>query len=126
VATTCLTETIGDDVPMIVNEFRREMGREEDCPDLPALVTVSIPAIPAPTWKVPRRGQGRGGSGDHGRGGGGPGQYSARLSVPGGHPAHQGDPRRFLVSLGHSSGLFMTLDGPALDEYEKIPRAGPP
>ncbi len=25
IATTCLTETIGDDVPMIVGEFRREM-----------------------------------------------------------------------------------------------------
>ena len=31
VATTCLTETIGDDVPMIVHEFRREM-RERRLP----------------------------------------------------------------------------------------------
>lgn len=40
VATTCLTETIGDDVPMIVREFRSEMGAETGA-SLPALVTVS-------------------------------------------------------------------------------------
>ena len=42
VATTCLTETIGDDVPGLVREFRQELaprGRE-----LPAIVTVSTPS----------------------------------------------------------------------------------
>ena len=43
VATTCLTETIGDDVPMIVKEFRREM-HDSGFLDLPALVTVSTPS----------------------------------------------------------------------------------
>ncbi|MCM0756380.1 nitrogenase [Desulfovibrio aminophilus] len=40
VATTCLTETIGDDVPMILTEFRREFG---DLP-LPEIVRVSTPS----------------------------------------------------------------------------------
>ncbi len=40
VATTCLTETIGDDVPMILGEFRREFG---DLP-LPEIVRVSTPS----------------------------------------------------------------------------------
>ena len=31
VATTCLTETIGDDVPMIIRAFRKEMSAE-GCP----------------------------------------------------------------------------------------------
>jgi nitrogenase molybdenum-iron protein NifN len=43
IATTCLTETIGDDVPMIVNEFRREAAEREG-PDLPFMVTVSTPS----------------------------------------------------------------------------------
>ncbi len=40
VATTCLTETIGDDVSMLLHEFRKEFG---DLP-LPALVHVSTPS----------------------------------------------------------------------------------
>lgn len=40
VATTCLTETIGDDVPMLLKEFRQEMGTE----NLPILVNVSTPS----------------------------------------------------------------------------------
>jgi len=43
IATTCLTETIGDDVPMIVNEFRRETKRREGV-NLPFMVTVSTPS----------------------------------------------------------------------------------
>src|SRR5512139_2434261 len=39
VASTCLTETIGDDVPGLVREFRRELGELES----PAMVTVSTP-----------------------------------------------------------------------------------
>ncbi|BBD08209.1 nitrogenase component 1 [Desulfovibrio ferrophilus] len=41
VATTCLTETIGDDVHMILHEFRQEFG---DLP-LPAVVQVSTPSF---------------------------------------------------------------------------------
>lgn len=40
VATTCLTETIGDDVPRLVREFREEFG---DLP-LPEIVTASTPS----------------------------------------------------------------------------------
>jgi nitrogenase molybdenum-iron protein NifN len=40
VATTCLTETIGDDVPMLLAEYRREFGGSE----LPLLVHVSTPS----------------------------------------------------------------------------------
>ena len=40
VATTCLTETIGDDMPGLVQEFRRELHEAES----PAIVTVSTPS----------------------------------------------------------------------------------
>ena len=41
VATTCLTETIGDDVGMILHEFRQEFGSDFE---LPELVHVSTPS----------------------------------------------------------------------------------
>ena len=41
VATTCLTETIGDDVKMIINEYKEEFGRK---PDHPGIVSVSTPS----------------------------------------------------------------------------------
>jgi nitrogenase molybdenum-iron protein NifN len=40
VASTCLTETIGDDMPMIVREFRQELEHRE----APEIVTVSTPS----------------------------------------------------------------------------------
>lgn len=40
IATTCLTETIGDDVPRIIHEYRKEFGDEQ----LPQLVMVSTPS----------------------------------------------------------------------------------
>ncbi|MBM9510986.1 nitrogenase component 1 [Desulfogranum marinum] len=40
VATTCLTETIGDNVPMILHEYHEEFGTD----DSPAVVTVSTPS----------------------------------------------------------------------------------
>ncbi|MDK9707051.1 MAG: nitrogenase [Desulforhopalus sp.] len=40
VATTCLTETIGDDVPMLLAEYRNEFGGSE----MPLLVHVSTPS----------------------------------------------------------------------------------
>jgi nitrogenase molybdenum-iron protein NifN len=44
VATTCLTETIGDDVPMIVKEYNQEnLGNGNGSP-LPRIVTVSSPS----------------------------------------------------------------------------------
>ena len=44
IATTCLTETIGDDVPTIVNEFRRDFADVMEAHGSPALVRVSTPS----------------------------------------------------------------------------------
>ncbi len=44
VATTCLTETIGDDTPMFINEFRREFKDLLESHDSPELVSVSTPS----------------------------------------------------------------------------------
>jgi nitrogenase molybdenum-iron protein NifN len=45
VATTCLTETIGDNVPMFVKEFFQEHGETgHEATDLPRIVTVSSPS----------------------------------------------------------------------------------
>jgi nitrogenase molybdenum-iron protein NifN len=41
VATTCLTETIGDDVKMIINEYNQEFDRN---PDHPEIISVSTPS----------------------------------------------------------------------------------
>jgi nitrogenase molybdenum-iron protein NifN len=41
VATTCLTETIGDDVKMIINEYKQEFDRD---PDHPEIISVSTPS----------------------------------------------------------------------------------
>ena len=40
VASTCLTETIGDDMPMLVREFKQELEQ----PESPEIVTVSTPS----------------------------------------------------------------------------------
>jgi nitrogenase molybdenum-iron protein NifN len=40
VASTCLTETIGDDMPMLVREFKQELEQ----PGTPTIVTVSTPS----------------------------------------------------------------------------------
>ncbi len=128
VATTCLTETIGDDVPMIVNEFRKEFAdtiKEQGSPDV---VTVSTPSY----------------SGTHMEG-----FYAAvqalvaQLTKPSGR-RHEGvnvlpgfvSPAdvRFLKRLMKDYGLdatilpdlSLTLDGPALAEYEKLPSGGTP
>ncbi len=45
VATTCLTETIGDDAPMFINEFKREFKDLLDSYDSPELVNVSTPSF---------------------------------------------------------------------------------
>ncbi len=44
IATTCLTETIGDDVPMIVREYRREFAGDAEEKPMPVMVTVSTPS----------------------------------------------------------------------------------
>ncbi len=44
IATTCLTETIGDDVPMILLELKKDMDGSAEGPALPLLVPVSTPS----------------------------------------------------------------------------------
>ena len=126
VATTCLTETIGDDVPMIVREFRREM-RASGLRDLPALVTVSTPsysgthmegfhaAVRAVVEQVSED------------------EKSAQMLnlLPG---FLSPEDLRYLKEIMDDfrcpsvilPDFSMTLDGPALQEYEKIPRGGTP
>ncbi|MHC1730007.1 MAG: nitrogenase component 1 [Syntrophobacteraceae bacterium] len=126
VATTCLTETIGDDVPMIVNEFRREM-QVKGCRDLPALVSVSTPSY----------------SGTHMEG------FHAALRAvvdqlsTDVHAANMlnllpgflsPEDLRHLKEITEDfwypavilPDFSMSLDGPALEEYEKIPSGGTP
>jgi nitrogenase molybdenum-iron protein NifN len=126
VATTCLTETIGDDVPMIVREFRREM-RDSGLRDLPALVTVSTPsysgthmegfhtAVRAVVEQV---------SEDE--------KCAQMLNLLPGFlsPEDLRYLKEIIDGFRYPSVILpdfsMTLDGPALQEYEKIPRGGTP
>jgi nitrogenase molybdenum-iron protein NifN len=126
VATTCLTETIGDDVPMIVKEFRKEM-RENGLTQLPALVTVSTPSY----------------SGTHMEGF----HAAVRAVVEQVSDDKTGVPMlnllpgflspedlRYLKEVVDDfrypavilPDFSMTLDGPALEDSEKIPRGGTP
>ena len=126
VATTCLTETIGDDVPMIVKEFRKEM-RESGVVQLPALVTVSTPSY----------------SGTHMEGF----HAAVRATVeqlcedktgarmlnlmPGFlSPEDLRYLKEVVDDFRYPSVILpdfsLTLDGPALEDCDKIPRGGTP
>ncbi|MFZ2448507.1 MAG: nitrogenase component 1 [Syntrophobacteraceae bacterium] len=127
VATTCLTETIGDDVPMIVREFRREMAMEEGGGEAPALVSVSTPSY----------------SGTHMEG------FHGAVRAVVDQLAEAGAPwdgvnllPGFLspADLRHLKEIFddfacpavvlpdisLTLDGPALEDFSKVPAGGTP
>lgn len=130
VATTCLTETIGDDVPMIIRSFRQQMSEDEAGADLPALVNVATPSY----------------SGTHMEG-----FHAAVRAVveqiaacPGGIESHgkinllpgflSPADIRYLKEVFADFGLAVivlpdiseTLDGPVLEDYEKIPQGGTP
>jgi nitrogenase molybdenum-iron protein NifN len=127
VASTCLTETIGDDVPMLVQEFRQEIMDETGSLKLPALVTVSTPSY----------------SGTHMEG-----FHAAVKSVveqvsQGGEPGEAVNllpglvspaDIRYLQEIMNDFGLrgiilpdiSETLDGPAQVDYDKIPAGGTP
>jgi nitrogenase molybdenum-iron protein NifN len=126
VATTCLTETIGDDVPMIVKEFRREFEGEANR-NLPELVTVSTPSY----------------SGTHTEGFHAAvravidqvatGESTARILnlLPGFLSPEDLRHLRAIVNEFCCPSVIMpdfstTLDGPALEDYEKISRGGTP
>lgn len=124
IATTCLTETIGDDVPMILKEYEKETrGSKEK----PLTVNVSTPSY----------------SGTHIEG-----FHAAVASVVGqlseDSPANDtvnllpgfvsSADYRYLREIMDDLGMEVTmlpdlsdtLDGQALLEYEKVPRGGTP
>lgn len=124
VATTCLTETIGDDVPMILGEFHREFGDL----DLPEIVHVSTPSY----------------AGTHMEG------FHAAVramadQLPDPDAPHHGGlnlfpgfvspaDTRHLRDVCNDFGVeacilpdvSLTMDGPALLDYERIPSGGTP
>lgn len=127
IATTCLTETIGDDVPMLVHEFKKEFG---DLP-LPPLVYCSTPSYNGTHmdgWHAAVK------------------AMAEQLVDPEAEPVHEApsvniipgfvspEDLRHLRDIAEDFGLAATLlpdisdtlDGPALLDYEKIPSGGTP
>ena len=123
VATTCLTETIGDDVPMILHEFKKEFADL----DLPELVWVSTPSY----------------GGTHMEG------FHAAVKATVEQLSTDSAPNesvnlfpgfvspadiRYLKAICRDFGLPVTilpdisetLDGPVLEDYQKIPSGGTP
>ena len=124
IATTCLTETIGDDVGMILHEYHRE---QEDNTKSPLMVQVSTPSYSgthmegfhAAVYSVVEQ-LARGGPADQ------------RLNLLPGFvsPADLRYLKQLLADFGMSAtvlpDLSETLDGPALREYPLIPKGGTP
>jgi nitrogenase molybdenum-iron protein NifN len=127
VASTCLTETIGDDLPGLVREFLRETKGGNGGPALPELVTVATPSY----------------SGTHMEG------FHAAVKAVVEQVAQGGEPTdavnllpgfvscadiRYLAEIMDDFGLkgiilpdiSESLDGPAQLDYEKIPAGGTP
>ena len=123
VATTCLTETIGDDVPMLLAEYERETSLAER----PLLVHVATPSYAGSHME-----------GFHGAVRAvieqlaGPGVDNGTINLLGGFVS-AADLRylhRLCLDFGLPATLLPdygdTLDGPALDDYPLIPRGGTP
>lgn len=127
IATTCLTETIGDDVPLLLNEFRHEFDELLASHNHPALVNVSTPSY----------------SGTHMEG------FHATVRAVVDQLARNESENgsinlmpgfvsaadiRYLKEVMTDFGLdatvlpdlSLTLDGPAADRYEKISPGGTP
>lgn len=127
IATTCLTETIGDDVPMILMELRKELDAVSDGSTLPLLLPVSTPSY----------------SGTQADG------FRAALRSVVANLAESAAPHgginlfpglvspadtRYLKEILRDFNLGSTilpdiserLDAPALDHYEKLPAGGTP
>ncbi len=124
IATTCLTETIGDDLPMILHQYHRE---QEDNAKIPLLVQVSTPSY----------------SGTHMEGfhaavysvveqlaHGGPAGDQLNLLPGFVSPADLRYLKQVLADFGLQATVLPdfseTLDGPALRDYPLIPRGGTP
>ena len=121
VATTCLSETIGDDVPGIISEFERERLDGE----LPPLVHVSTPSYSGThddgfhaTLRATVETLSRGGETEN------------RVNVMSGivSPADLRHLKDVLADFGVTPNLLPdysdTLDGPAWDDYQTIPPGG--
>lgn len=130
VATTCLTETIGDDVPMIIKEFRKEMEEAGD-------KTVPLVCVSTPSY-----------SGTHMEGfhtavravadqlctDEAPGEFTGGKFInlmPGFlSPADLRHLKEIVADFGLGCVMLPdisdTLDGPALEDCEKIPAGGTP
>ena len=119
VATTCLTETIGDDVPLILHEYLQEFGSS----GLPELVHVSTPSYAGTHMDAVRAVV----------------EQLATPAVPhGGINLLSGfvsaEDIRHLKDITSAFGLKTTilpdysetLDGPALDHYPLLPAGGTP
>jgi nitrogenase molybdenum-iron protein NifN len=127
IATTCLTETIGDDVPTTLNEFRKDFADVMEAHGSPALVRVSTPSY----------------GGTHIEG------FHATVRAVVDQVSEETEPHqgitllpgfvspadiRYLKEIIDDFGLqgiilpdiSLTLDGPALKDYEKLPSGGTP
>jgi nitrogenase molybdenum-iron protein NifN len=123
VATTCLTETIGDDVPMLLHEYHKEFGTENS----PLVVSVSTPSY----------------AGTHMEG------FTAAITAVVDQLATKSEPNgtfnifsgfistadiRYLKEVCNDFQIKSTLipdysdtlDGPALNDYPLIPKGGTP
>lgn len=131
IATTCLTETIGDDVPGIVREFLDELQVLNPGWELPEVVTVATPSY----------------SGTHMEG-----FHGAVRALVERLAGSEAVPRRVAPAVNLLCGMVSpedirylkailsafgltgvllpdiseTLDGPALEDYEMLPRGGTP
>ena len=128
IATTCLTETIGDDVPAMVREFLAEARVQGEGGEMPALIAASTPAYGGTHLE-----------GFHAAVAATVAQLAAKDA-----PAHAGinllpglvSPAdlRHLSELMEDFGLSATmlpdysrtLDAPALESYEILPAGGTP
>ena len=128
IATTCLTETIGDDVPAIVREFLGEALVQGESGEMPALISASTPAY----------------GGTHLEGFHAAVAATVEQLAEKDAPSHDGvnllpglvSPAdlRHLDQVMEDFGLnatilpdfSRTLDAPALDAYEILPAGGTP
>ncbi len=124
VATTCLTETIGDDVPSILDEFRKEFA---DLP-LPAIVHAATPSYSgthADGWREAMRATVDALVVDQVEANGTVNIFPSLISC---------EDTRHLKDIFTSYGvkatilpdLSETLDGPVLEDYRPIPSGGTP
>ncbi|MDW7771448.1 MAG: nitrogenase component 1 [Desulfobulbaceae bacterium] len=124
IATTCLTETIGDDVRMILREYGRDTQGSKG---LPELINVSTPSYDGTHME-----------GFHGAvaaavaqmAEGGPQTKTVNLLPGFVSSADYRHLQEIMDDFGLDSimlpDLSETMDGPALLEYEKLPRGGTP